>query len=354
MWRAVAAIASFVVLSGNTSAPIDAVPARKPLAAGLAPQSIVPKHRRPLSKETAVLLAHAGVTVRDPIYIRVFKEESELEIWKARADGTYALIKTYPICTFSGGLGPKTRYADYQSPEGFYAVTARLLNPNSAHHLAFNIGYPNALDRALGRTGDLIMVHGRCQSVGCFAMTDAPMEEVYAFVRDALAGGQTSIPVHSFPFRMTAENIARHASHRHAAGWAPLEQAYRDFAATARPPATAMCDRHYLVNPVWAAAAPASLDAAAACPAHARVETPDMFRDETATGETVEPARVVAEGPKRRTPENIASWGATRARVAIAAAVQRRVRREQVRVALAARDQADIATRSNLGMTTGN
>ena len=126
--------------------------------------------------------------------------------------------------------------------------TPGALKPDSKYHLAFNIGYPNALDRALGRTGEFIMVHGNCVSVGCFAMSDALIEEVYAFVRDALAAGQPSVPVHVFPFHMTAENMKRHADNPARDSWEPLQEAYADFATSREPPRVGMCGKHYVVN----------------------------------------------------------------------------------------------------------
>ncbi|MEQ1649510.1 MAG: murein L,D-transpeptidase family protein [Hyphomicrobiaceae bacterium] len=309
--------------------------------------SNIPKHLKSLPQSTLALHASYGVGIHDPVYIRVFKEESELEVWRGRADGSYVHVRTYPICTFSGELGPKTRYADYQAPEGFYSVTARQMKPDSGYHLAFNVGYPNALDRALGRTGDLIMVHGKCKSVGCFAMTDGPMEEIYAIARDALRGGQAAIPVHSFPFRMTDANIARHAGHRHAATWAPLIDAYRDFQVMRAPPRVAICDKRYVVNPVWETAAPTTLGATQACPAHGRVVMPGV---EHGAEDEARRAEVILQSPKQRTAENIAPWAHTRARHSVALLEQRRQRRERFRSIMAARDQLDPTYRMNLGM----
>ena len=79
---------------------------------------------------------------------------------------------TYPICLWSGRLGPKLREGDRQAPEGFYTVSAEQLNPNSRWHRSFSLGFPNAFDQAHGRTGSFIMVHGGCPSIGCYAMTD--------------------------------------------------------------------------------------------------------------------------------------------------------------------------------------
>jgi murein L,D-transpeptidase YafK len=218
---------------------------------------------KPLPATTEAALLMKDIVPEAPVYIRVFKEESELEVWKARQNGRYALVKTFPICNWGGTLGPKRTQGDTMSPEGFYRVTPGALKPDSKYHLAFNIGYPNALDKALGRTGAYIMVHGDCRSVGCFAMSDKLIEEIYAFVRDALAAGETSVPVHVFPFRMTAANIQRHADNPARDTWAPLKQAYDDFAETREPPKIGMCGKRYVVNSLT----PVGMDPNAACPA---------------------------------------------------------------------------------------
>ncbi|MEM8617038.1 MAG: L,D-transpeptidase family protein, partial [Pseudomonadota bacterium] len=137
-------------------------------------------------------------------FIRIFKQENELELWlKAPNENQYELSKTFPICAWSGALGPKLREGDGQSPEGFYRVGLGSLNPNSSFHLSFNLGFPNAYDRAHGRTGSYLMVHGACASIGCYAMTDAGIEEIYAAVETTLRSGQTAVSVHVFPFRLT-------------------------------------------------------------------------------------------------------------------------------------------------------
>jgi murein L,D-transpeptidase YafK len=303
----------------------------------------VAKHLKPLPGDLALALAERGVSPSDPIYIRVFKEESELELWKARADGTYVHVKTYPICTLSGRLGPKQRYADYQAPEGFYGFTQRLMNPRSSYHLSFDIGYPNALDRSLGRTGDLIMVHGRCKSVGCFAMTDAPMEEIYAFARDAFAGGQIEIPVHSFPFRPTEANLSRHAEHRFAATWEPLRHAFDDFEATRRVPAIAMCGQRYVVNGVTADRSAMPRDPRQLCPEHVRLDlsTPD----EVVSADDAAYRRPVAAGQKMRTAESFAAAPVRRVDVTTATIQRIKARREQRAAAAAERViTADIGT----------
>src|SRR5262245_64846157 len=136
-----------------------------------------------------------------PILIRIYKEENTLEVWKQNRTGKFALLKSYSICKFSGKLGPKIVQGDYQAPEGFYNITPGQMNPNSSQYLAFNIGYPNAFDRSHGRTGSFLMVHGGCNSVGCYAMKDYHMEEIYGFVDEELKGDKEKINVSEFLLR---------------------------------------------------------------------------------------------------------------------------------------------------------
>lgn len=138
-------------------------------------------------------LEHKHMSKESPILVRLFKEEAELEVWKKDSSGRFALLKTYPICRWSGELGPKIREGDRQAPEGFYTVTPGQMNPNSHSYLSFDIGYPNAFDRAYGRTGGDIMVHGDCSSRGCYAMTDEQISEIYALARE-VPGAGFSVP----------------------------------------------------------------------------------------------------------------------------------------------------------------
>ncbi|MFC5457058.1 L,D-transpeptidase family protein [Prosthecobacter fluviatilis] len=169
-----------------------------------------------------------------PAYLRLFKDSRELELWLQNGPKEWTLFRKYPIACFSGTLGPKTREGDMQAPEGFYNVTAKMLNPASKYHLAFNIGYPNDYDLAHKRTGNLIMVHGDVCSVGCFAMTDAVIEEIYLIVEAAVKDGG-SVAVHSFPFRMTAERV-QSADPTHLDFWRELVPAYEVFEKERRVP----------------------------------------------------------------------------------------------------------------------
>ncbi len=178
-----------------------------------------------------------GLAPRGPLFIRIFKQEKELEIWGIEIkSATYRKFKIYPICVYSGALGPKLREGDFQSPEGFYDVTKDRLNPHSDFHLSFNVGYPNAFDTAQGRTGSFIMVHGACVSIGCFAMTNEGIEEIYLLVESALGGGQASLPVHIFPFRMTDENMKAHEGDEWITFWKNLKEGYDLFETTGEPP----------------------------------------------------------------------------------------------------------------------
>lgn len=194
-------------------------------------------------------LAHArGMAKTSPIMLRIFKEENALEIWKQKPDGRYGLITTYQMCRWSGKLGPKFTEGDRQAPEGFYNVTPGQMNPNSKFYLAFNMGYPNAYDRANGRGGAHLMVHGACSSSGCYSMTDGQMQEIYALARDAFAGGQKSFQIQAFPFRMTAANMARYRDDPNIEFWKMLKEGYDRFEVAKMPPQVGVCGKKYVFN----------------------------------------------------------------------------------------------------------
>lgn len=187
-----------------------------------------------------------GLALGAPIFLRIFKLESELEIWMEK-DGRYQLFATYPICLWSGRLGPKLAEGDRQAPEGFYSVTKDELNPNSRWHRSFSLGFPNAYDRALGRTGSFIMVHGGCQSVGCFAMTNNVVDEIWKLVTAALDKGQPAFNVQVFPFRMTEQNLAARKGNKWIGFWTDLKKGYDAFETTRVPPFVTVCDNRYVV-----------------------------------------------------------------------------------------------------------
>lgn len=199
-----------------------------------------------------------------PILVRIFKQESELEIWKRDRSGRYALLKVYPMCRWSGRLGPKTRDGDRQAPEGFYHVSAGMLNPKSKYYLSFNLGYPNVLESGLGYTGDALMVHGACSSSGCYALTDGGVAEIYAIAREALRGGQTAFQVQAFPFRMTPENMAKYRRDPNFTFWSNLKEGYDIFEVTRRPPKVSYCEKRYVFDTDFSGGEPR--DPLAACP----------------------------------------------------------------------------------------
>lgn len=193
-------------------------------------------------------LVTGGFTLDQPILIRIYKRDFELEIWKAK-DGRYRHFATYPICRWSGHLGPKLKQGDHQSPEGFYAVGKSQLNPNSRWHRSFNLGFPNLYDRSHGRTGSYLMVHGGCGSVGCYAMTNAAIDEIWQLVTSALTAGQRRFQVQAFPFRMTSENLADKSDDPLHPFWLTLKKGADLFEATGLPPRVRVCNGEYVFRP---------------------------------------------------------------------------------------------------------
>lgn len=206
------------------------------------------RHLAPIPPATLALMSAERMSPGDPILMRAYKKESEIELWKRGADGRYALLKTYPMCRWSGQLGPKTREGDRQAPEGFYAITPESMNPNSSLYLSFNLGYPNAYDRSLGRTGTHLMVHGSCSSQGCFAMTDEAISELYAVVREAFAGGQRAVQFQSYPFRMTPENLARHRHDPNVAFWKNIKEGSDQFEISKVEPVVGVAGGRYVFD----------------------------------------------------------------------------------------------------------
>jgi murein L,D-transpeptidase YafK len=182
-------------------------------------------------------LAKQDMKIGDPVYIRAFKSEMQMEVWlQDEQTGQYDLFRTYPICRASGKLGPKQKEGDLQAPEGFYEVTEKQLNPNSKFFLSFDLGYPNAYDRSLGRTGKALMVHGNCVSKGCFAMTDNHIGEIYLLVEESLKKNGGSVPVHIFPFEMTEEKMAMRLYSEWYPFWVNMKQGYDSFEVAKIPP----------------------------------------------------------------------------------------------------------------------
>lgn len=221
------------------------------------------KDQQPLSSQTVKVLASMDSSPAAPLLVRIFKESSELEVWKPDSSGEYRLFKTYSICKWSGELGPKIKEGDYQSPEGFYDVTPAMMNPKSSYYLSFNTGFPNKFDRAYGRTGTNLMVHGDCKSVGCYAMTDDQIKEIYALARESFAGGNASFKLELYPFRMTDANMARYADNPNIAFWRNLKQGYDVLTTDRRPAKVDVCGGKYVFN----ASGTMPADPMAACPA---------------------------------------------------------------------------------------
>jgi murein L,D-transpeptidase YafK len=215
-------------------------------------KDFAPQANKPLPDKILADMRAKGMARTSSVMARIFKEEGKLEIWKAKTNGRYDLVATYDICKWSGKLGPKYTEGDRQAPEGFYTVRPAQMNPRSNYHLSFNIGFPNAYDRANGRTGQNLMVHGACSSSGCYSMTDAQIEQIYAFGRDAFQGGQTEFQIQAFPFRMTAANMARYRNDPNYEFWKMLKVGYDNFELTKVPPKVDVCEKRYVFNQVAA------------------------------------------------------------------------------------------------------
>jgi murein L,D-transpeptidase YafK len=205
------------------------------------------KATKKLPPELLLLLRQKNMPEHSPILMRVFKEEAELEVWKQDSTGRFQLLKTYPICRWSGDLGPKLWEGDGQTPEGFYTVTPELMNPHSNFYLSINIGYPNRFDKANTRDGSLLMIHGDCRSAGCFAMTDEQISEIYSLARDSFLG-RPSFQVQAYPFRLTPANLARHRNNPNLAFWKMLKIGNDHFEATQLEPQVNVCNRRYVFD----------------------------------------------------------------------------------------------------------
>ncbi|MRX26902.1 2-dehydro-3-deoxyphosphooctonate aldolase [Kangiella sp. HZ709] len=202
-----------------------------------------------VSSPLAQALKLQGLELGSPVYFRVFKQESTLEAWVQETNtDKFKLFKTYPICTFSGKLGPKLKEGDLQSPEGFYFVKPNQMNPNSRFHLSFNLGFPNAYDRYHQRTGSALMIHGNCVSIGCYTMTDPLIEEIYILADAALNKGQPFFRVHAFPFRMSQENMKRYKNNQWFSFWENLKEGYDYFEKNKFPPNTENNQGSYIFN----------------------------------------------------------------------------------------------------------
>src|SRR5262245_37619188 len=256
------------------------------------------KANQPVPPKLVAAMAEKDMDLQSPILIRLFKQEAELEVWKQNRSGRFEVLKTYPICRWSGDLGPKVREGDRQAPEGFYSITPGQMNPQSAYYLSFNTGYPNAFDRALGRTGSQLMVHGDCSSRGCYAMTDEQIAEIYSLGRESFFGGQKSFQLQAYPFRMTPANMAKHRNNPNMPFWKMIKEGHDHYEVTRREPKVDFCEKKY----VFDAAKPADakrdpvFDAAAKCPAYVIPDDiVEAVREKQQRDET-EYAKLVAKG----------------------------------------------------------
>jgi len=258
------------------------------LLAACQESSQLPKQMKPVPSELSDKMKKLNMSETGPVFIRIFKESSELEVWKQTRNGRYAHLKTYDICKWSGVLGPKIVEGDRQAPEGFYTVTPAQMNPKSAYYLSFNIGFPNAFDRAHGRTGSHLMVHGACSSAGCYSMTDESAGELFALARDSFRGGQRAFQIQAFPFRMTPQNMAKHRDNPNYEFWEMLKVGNDHFEVTRVPPKVDVCDKRYVFN---ADAGGRSFSATATCPPY---QVPEQLKIAVAQKEAADEAQVTA------------------------------------------------------------
>src|SRR6202166_2807161 len=256
------------------------------------------KANQPVPPKLVADMAEKDMDMQSPILVRLFKEEAELEVWKQDRSGRFALLKTYPICRWSGDLGPKVREGDRQAPEGFYTISPAQMNPQSAYYLSFNTGYPNAYDKSLGHTGSELMVHGDCSSRGCYAMTDEQIAEIYSLGRESFFGGQMSFQFEAYPFRMTPINMAKHRNNPNMAFWKMIKEGYDHFEVTRQEPKVDFCEKKYVFDAVKAPDAKRDpvFEASAKCPVY-------MVPDEVAEAvrekqqeDQVETAMLIARG----------------------------------------------------------
>ena len=227
------------------------------------------KATKELPPELLSLFRQKKMPKYSPILVRIFKEEAELEVWKQDITGHFQILKIFPICRWSGDLGPKLHEGDRQAPEGFYTITPELMNPNSNFYLAINTGFPNSFDKANNRDGSSLMIHGDCSSSGCYAMTDEQIGEIYSLARDSLLGGRPSFQIQAYPFRLTPANLARHRTNPNLAFWKMLKIGNDHFEATHLEPKVDVCNRRYVFNaqppPNWPF--PLVFNPAGTCPA---------------------------------------------------------------------------------------
>ncbi len=242
------------------------------------------KANQPVPPKLIQAMVEKDMDLNSPILVRLFKEEAELEVWKQDRSGRFALL--------SGDLGPKVREGDRQAPEGFYAISPAQMNPQSAYYLSFNTGYPNAFDRALGRSGSQLMVHGDCSSRGCYAMTDEQIAEIYSLGRESFFGGQRAFQLQAYPFKMTPINMAKHRNNPNMPFWKMIKEGWDHFEITRQEPKVDFCEKKYVFDAIKGPNATRDpvFDASAKCPAYA---IPDELADAVREKEQQEAAETV-------------------------------------------------------------
>jgi murein L,D-transpeptidase YafK len=256
------------------------------------------KANQPVSPKLVAEMTEKEMDLQSPILVRLFKQEAELEVWKQDRSGRFALLKTYPICRWSGDLGPKVREGDRQAPEGFYNISPAQMNPQSAYYLSFNTGYPNAYDRSLGHTGSELMVHGDCSSRGCYAMTDEQIAEIYSLGRESFFGGQRAFQFQAYPFRMTPVNMARHRNNPNMPFWKMIKEGYDHFEVTRQEPKVDFCEKKYVFDAVKAPDAKRDpvFEASAKCPAYVIPDELLQAVREKQEQDQAETAKLIANG----------------------------------------------------------
>jgi murein L,D-transpeptidase YafK len=231
-------LSSFLLASPALFIPLIA-------AANAASKSWHPESVAAREAELAQEFAVKGLKLGSPVFIRVYKQTSEMELWVQQGP-RYVHFKTYGICRWSGFLGPKFYEGDRQSPEGLYRITTSDLIVNRRWDRAMNINFPNSFDSMNGRGGSGILIHGGCGSIGCFAVQNESVEDVYGAVRAALKGGQAYVPVLALPFRFTSLAPEKEDTLQMSEFWADLRRADLLFERDKIPPAAWICDGRYL------------------------------------------------------------------------------------------------------------
>src|SRR4030081_254815 len=266
------------------------------------------KANQPVPPKLIAAMTEKDMDLQSPMLVRLFKQEAELEVWKQDRSGRFGLLKTYPICRWSGDLGPKVREGDRQAPEGFYSISPGQMNPQSAYYLSFNTGYPNAFDKALGRTGSQLMGHGDCSSRGRYAMTDEQIAEIYSLGCESFFGGQKSFQLQAYPFKMTPVNMAKHRNNPNMPFWKMIKEGYDHFEVTRQEPKVDFCEKKYVFDAVKAPDAKRDpvFNASAKCPAYVIPEdVADAVRGKQQEDQA-ETAKLISRGtPAARTTTGI-------------------------------------------------